>query len=213
MANTYGDCTALVQSIVDPTAGWTTTSPTGGNLLKPINAAYHFVQSKLCNRGARVQVSEVSADVAAAATSVTLSTLGLLAAYKVMEAPDGGTRDQFVEMDKVIELPYRVQTESLQEWKDEGASIVFVGATSARDLKVTGETVVTDMDGDSGDAFAIPGGCEAIAWWAARILAQARDPRFAAQCEATFNIVFEELASRFVRSAQHTVVRRRGYRR
>jgi hypothetical protein len=121
-----------------------------------LQMAFEKLLSKSKNAGVPL-LSEVSADTTVAIGATTLTTpTDITTVKRIFEKAVGATNDQFVKLQELQWEPTAVQTEYLRYWIWREGEVKFLGATTARAIRLeymktltaptTSSTVITLLD-------------------------------------------------------------------
>lgn len=119
-------------------------------LLPKVREAHRELQVALTLNGLPV-IKEVSAIIDVPASTLTLPTqpADIVEPIWMKERPDGGTADDFVDMEEVDFLPDVLQAEDLHYWAWREEVISFVGATTAREVQLRYKKGLPTINGGS----------------------------------------------------------------
>jgi hypothetical protein len=202
----------------DDGAVYTDATLLPGSAQGPLNQAYRWLQNTLANRGCTVLRNTTPSPLALPIGTTSITTASspalpsdMLVPYILWERLTGSTTmADFVMVDHVdSELPNRDPYDYLGSWKFEAAGIALVGATTARDVLILYEKLLTPF-ATVGDTVGILGGEDCLMFKTAALMAVSRGQNAMAEYfEKQATDALHDLATRFTHSNQTVHGRRR----
>jgi hypothetical protein len=182
-------------------------------LLPYINAAQEELTQRLRSAGVARMLFSSTLDVPANTTVITKTSTPALPALLdepafLFEKNDGADVSTFRPMIGPQELPDVPQQSSLIYWNWVSGTITFVGATTARDVRVEYYGDLSAFT-DSTDDVAISGSVNAISYLTAAAVMLARDANTSALLKPQANYYVDMIINEHIKATQTLPVRRR----